>query len=201
MSPEGGQYEQGKQINVTATPASGYRFISWSGDASGTSLTFTITMDSDKTLVAYFSQEREEITQPLYYRELDSFTTEAVKDVRGHAAMRGYDLPAKIVEWPYFAVYIVVQNLDDIPGTFEVHYTLTTADKLAAEKQKMLIQRTPEEYAELKREYYEGSIKLYLEPGKAGVAICPPDGMYISPDRVPFDHEHKITPSTKTILK
>lgn len=142
-----------------------------------------------------------EAETPLKYRELDSFTTEAVKDLRGHAAMLGYDLPEKIVEWSYFAVYIVVQNLDDVPGTFEVHYTLSTADKKAAERQQSLLQRTPEEYAELKREYYEGNIKLYLEPREIGVAICPLDGIYISPDRVPFSHERKITPSTKTILK
>lgn len=83
-----------------------------------------------------------------------------------------------------------------VPGTFEVRYTLSTADKKAAERQQWLLQRTPEEYAELKREYYEGSIKLYLEPGEVGVAICPPDGIYVSPDRVPFSHEWQITPST-----
>jgi len=136
--------------------------------------------------------------EPLQYRELDSFTTEAVKDVKGHADMRGYDLPDEIVVSPDFARYVVIQNLDDVPGTFEVRYTLTTADKEAAERQMWLIQRTPEEYAELKREYCEGSIKLYLEPGEIGVAICPPDGIYIAPDRVPFDHKLEIIPDTKT---
>ena len=135
---------------------------------------------------------------PLQYRELDSFTTEAVKDVRRHADMRGYDLPDEIVVSPDFARYVVIQNLDGVPGTFEVRYTLTTADKEAAERQMWLIQRTPEEYAELKREYYEGSIKLYLEPGEIGIAICPPGGICIAPDRVPFDHELEITPDTKS---
>jgi len=142
-----------------------------------------------------------EAETPLKYRELDSFTTEAVKDLRGHAAMLGYDLPEKIVEWPYFAVYVVVQNLDDVSGTFEVNYTLSTADKEAAERQQFLTQRTPDDYAELKREFCEGNIKLDLEPHEVGVAICPLDGIYISTHRVPFSHEHEITPSTKAILK
>ena len=137
--------------------------------------------------------------EPLKYRILDSFTTEAVKDVRHHAAMRGYDLPYEIVEWPNCALYVVVQNLDDVSGKFEVRYNLSTADKNAAERQQWLVQRTPEEYAALDREYYEGSIELYLESGEVGVAICPPDGIYIALDRVPFSHEHAIIPETKTV--
>ncbi|MBI2830005.1 MAG: hypothetical protein HYX81_02480 [Chloroflexi bacterium] len=141
---------------------------------------------------------------PLQYRELDSFTTEAIKagkDIVDRAGRYGYDLPVKIVAWDYFALYVVVQNLDDVSGTFKVHYTLTTADKVAAEKQMWLHTRTPEEYAELKREYYEGIIELYLDPGKAGVAICPLEGIRITPDRVPFDHKHEVIPDIKTITK
>ena len=147
----------------------------------------------------YETEPYEEIetyyeTVPLQYRELDSFTTEAIEDVRFHAEMGGYDLPDKIVEWPNFAIYVVVQNLDDVPGIFEVRYKLTTADKEAAERQASLSQRTTEEYAELRRENYEGSVKLYLEPDAIGVAICPTDGIHIASDRVPFDHEHDIVP-------
>ena len=140
-------------------------------------------------------------TEPLQYRELDSFTTEAIKDVTRHASTRGYDLPDEIVEWPDFALYLVVQNLDDVPGSFEARYTLSTADKNAAERQQWLVQRTPEEYAELDREYYEGSIELYLESGEVGAAICPPGGIYIAPDRVPFSHDLEIIPDTKNTEK
>ena len=54
ISPSGGQYESGIQVTLTATLASGYTFDYWEGSASGTSLTITITMDSDKSLIAYF---------------------------------------------------------------------------------------------------------------------------------------------------
>jgi uncharacterized repeat protein (TIGR02543 family) len=54
VSPSGGEYESGVQVTLTASPAIGYTFESWSGDASGTTSTITITMDSDRSLTAHF---------------------------------------------------------------------------------------------------------------------------------------------------
>ena len=54
ISPSGGEYESGVQVTLTASPASGYTFDHWSGGASGTTSTITITMDSDKSLTANF---------------------------------------------------------------------------------------------------------------------------------------------------
>jgi len=48
------KYTQGQQVTVTATPATGYRFSSWSGDASGTSTSVTVTMDRNKSILANF---------------------------------------------------------------------------------------------------------------------------------------------------
>jgi uncharacterized repeat protein (TIGR02543 family) len=42
-------------VTLTATPSSGYQFSGWSGDASGTSPSYTIAITSDKTIVANFS--------------------------------------------------------------------------------------------------------------------------------------------------
>jgi len=50
-----GIYDAGASVTLTATPASGYQFVSWSGDASGTSPTVTITMNSNKNVIANFS--------------------------------------------------------------------------------------------------------------------------------------------------
>ncbi len=54
--PSSNRHEQGTQVTLTATPATCYRFTHWSGDASGASSTLTITMDSDKSVVANFSK-------------------------------------------------------------------------------------------------------------------------------------------------
>ena len=56
VSPSNGTYLSGASVTLTATPASGYQFVSWSGDASGTNLTATITMNSNKNVIATFEQ-------------------------------------------------------------------------------------------------------------------------------------------------
>ena len=53
-SPIHANYRDGTDITLVATPSPGYEFVSWSGDASGTSPSTTITMDSDKTITARF---------------------------------------------------------------------------------------------------------------------------------------------------
>jgi len=54
VSPAGGEYESGEQVTLTASPATGYTFDYWYGAASGSSNPVTITMNSDKTITAYF---------------------------------------------------------------------------------------------------------------------------------------------------
>jgi uncharacterized repeat protein (TIGR01451 family)/uncharacterized repeat protein (TIGR02543 family) len=54
VSPRGRQYESGVQVTITANPASGYTFAHWSGGASDTSPTISITMDHDYSLTANF---------------------------------------------------------------------------------------------------------------------------------------------------
>ena len=50
-------YSDGTQVTVTATPASGWSFDQWGGNASGTNTSVTITMDSNKNITAYFTTE------------------------------------------------------------------------------------------------------------------------------------------------
>ena len=53
-------YDTGTQVSVRALPEIGYKFSGWGGDALGTTNPITITMDSDKSITASFS----EITAP-----------------------------------------------------------------------------------------------------------------------------------------
>jgi hypothetical protein len=52
----GGTYEEGSSVTLTATPANGYVFVTWSGDVSGESATAAITVDGAKTVTAIFSK-------------------------------------------------------------------------------------------------------------------------------------------------
>lgn len=55
VSPSSGKYAEGTQVTLTAVPASGYTFDYWDGDASGSSATVTIIMNSDKSVTAHFA--------------------------------------------------------------------------------------------------------------------------------------------------
>ena len=57
LNPPGGTYDYGTAVTLTATPYTGYHFVSWSGDVpSGheTDNPLTITMDSNKSITATF---------------------------------------------------------------------------------------------------------------------------------------------------
>jgi uncharacterized repeat protein (TIGR02543 family) len=55
-SPNAASYSSGTSVTLTATPASGYTFTGWSGDATGTASSVTITMNANKTVTASFQQ-------------------------------------------------------------------------------------------------------------------------------------------------
>ncbi len=54
ISPAGGPYDDGTVVSLTATPASGYRFDHWSGDATGTAATTSVTIGTAKSITATF---------------------------------------------------------------------------------------------------------------------------------------------------
>ncbi|WP_299596643.1 PQQ-binding-like beta-propeller repeat protein [uncultured Microbulbifer sp.] len=53
----GGTYNAGSQISLTATAASGWSFANWSGDASGNSNPLSLTVNSNLSLTAVFSED------------------------------------------------------------------------------------------------------------------------------------------------
>ena len=53
VSTEGGTYDEGTEVTITATPSEGYRFTGWEGNDS-TSESLTITLNSNQTYQAQF---------------------------------------------------------------------------------------------------------------------------------------------------
>ena len=51
-----GKYAAGTQVTLVATANTGYTFSNWSGDVTGTTNPITITMNSNKVVVANFTQ-------------------------------------------------------------------------------------------------------------------------------------------------
>lgn len=79
VSPSGGEYESGVQVTLTANPASGYTFDHWTGDASGTSATVVIIMNSNRDVTAYFEEILPDLLNPSW-AELKDFLYEDPTD-------------------------------------------------------------------------------------------------------------------------
>lgn len=54
LTPSGGEYPEGTEVVLRASPKPGHEFDHWSGDLSGTSNPITITMDRNKSAIAHF---------------------------------------------------------------------------------------------------------------------------------------------------
>ena len=53
--PDQASFDYGTIVQLTASPSTGYHFVNWSGDASGSDNPVTVTMDGDKSVTANFA--------------------------------------------------------------------------------------------------------------------------------------------------
>lgn len=56
LDPEGGTYDSGTSVSLTATANEGYEFAGWNGDLTGSVNPETITMDGDISISAMFTE-------------------------------------------------------------------------------------------------------------------------------------------------
>ena len=54
VNTSGGEYEQGASVTITATPNTGYTFTGWSGNATGSDTSLTITINGNTSVTANF---------------------------------------------------------------------------------------------------------------------------------------------------
>jgi hypothetical protein len=62
VSPGSGAFASGSVVTLTASPASGWSFSHWGGNGNGSDVILNMTMDSDKTVYAYFTNNGAEPT-------------------------------------------------------------------------------------------------------------------------------------------
>ncbi len=55
QSPNAASYASGSVVSLTATPAAGFAFTGWSGDASGTANPLSVTMTANRAITATFT--------------------------------------------------------------------------------------------------------------------------------------------------
>ena len=75
-NPNQATYTAGTNVVLTATPAESASFLGWSGDATGTEQTITISMTSNKAVTATFSTVEPQ-TQPVFEDGFESGTFDA----------------------------------------------------------------------------------------------------------------------------
>jgi hypothetical protein len=56
VSPSGGTYPSGSSVDVTATPATHFRFLNWLGGAAGTNNPVTVVLNSNLSVQAVFDE-------------------------------------------------------------------------------------------------------------------------------------------------
>ncbi len=88
VAPSNGIYNGGEVVALTATADADNHFVSWSGDASGTSTTVEVTMDTDKDIVATFEPDGDlpcenpvAITLPFSYNGAGEFCWEVCEEI------------------------------------------------------------------------------------------------------------------------
>ncbi|HJO13058.1 MAG TPA: hypothetical protein QGI39_13565, partial [Gammaproteobacteria bacterium] len=57
VDPKKSAFLAGSKVTLSATPATGYSWMHWSGDATSSDETITVTMDAHKTITANFSRD------------------------------------------------------------------------------------------------------------------------------------------------
>ena len=90
----GGEYERHATATLAATPAPGYLFAGWSGDATGTVNPLSVLMDADKTVTATFTPDTNDDDSDglTNYQEIvESGTNPALPDTDGDGAKDSKD--------------------------------------------------------------------------------------------------------------
>ena len=74
VSTEGGTYDEGTSITVTASPDEGYEFIGWEGNDSDSN-SLTITLNGNTNVQALFQKKRFSLIKSIIEGEADKVVT------------------------------------------------------------------------------------------------------------------------------
>jgi parallel beta-helix repeat protein len=93
-SPSQSSYASGSTVQLTATPATGWVFTSWSGSLTGSAKTKTLTVDGNKAVTATFAQATQTQYTLTMQAPVGSGTTDPGVGAHGYQAGVRVDLTA-----------------------------------------------------------------------------------------------------------
>jgi hypothetical protein len=126
VSSEGGEYQEGTEVTITATPEEGYGFIGWNGSDSSSS-TISVTLAANTTIEAIF-RLFPQFTLP---ETPSKMFTKGVGDTLsiGFSHAGGYKSTSLSAEFGSVSV-ISEPNEGDTEGNIIIEYTVNTVENV-----------------------------------------------------------------------
>jgi len=126
VSTEGGEYQEGTEVTITATPEEGYGFIGWNGSDSSSS-TISVTLAANTTIEAIF-RLFPQFTLP---ETPSKMFTKGVGDTLsiGFSHAGGYKTTSLSAEYGNVSV-ISEPNEGDTEGNIVIEYTVNTVENV-----------------------------------------------------------------------
>jgi len=158
---------------------------------------YTVMVDYQDT-EPYYEDESYEV--PLDYEVTKSYVDEDTRLEKHRIVIGGEVVQDEIVEVSSPIGCVMVQNIDNVSGAFNVGFSFYALDKFEAELFKE--GRTESEFKEYMKiigEKYNGNKNLNLESGEAGTAKY--NAYDINMDGDEWFWEYEVTPGTKTKYK
>jgi len=90
VGPAGGTYDCSEAVTLAATPAADYQFDRWDGDASGISPSASVTMNSNKTVTAYFKTLYQTIKRDMPAGSATSISVSYSNQLRAGDKIQGF---------------------------------------------------------------------------------------------------------------
>lgn len=103
ITPVAGEYDEGSELEIKATPNGNWMFVEWQGDHSGNQNPDTVTIDSDKSITALFQLaelSEDQFTGTYRFTQLEASTSVAGEFVDGWIFEASQTFTAEIVVNP-----------------------------------------------------------------------------------------------------
>ena len=159
-------------------------------------IAYTVTVDYQDT-ETYYEDEPYEV--PLGYEVTKSYVDKDTRLERHQIIIGGEVVQDEVVEVSSPIGCVIVQNTDNVSGTFNVVFSFYAMDKAIADAHRDTFGHLDKGDIRVLGEKYMGNDSVNLESGKTGTAKY--NAYEIDMDEDEWFWEYEVTPGTKTEYK